>query len=157
LLNGPASRFGPFALPILHTDLQNYENALALESVVANLLDIIRALPDPLTPTTNASFNVQIPAAFPNVGPINWDVEVFGTNGISTNGASFAVNSNDSSTVTVYYDSNVEGQVVLFASYTVTNGSMVFAKPVVVASNPVGNTLNAIELDPQVINMSPGE
>jgi len=47
--------------------------------------------------------------------------------------------------------------VILYATYTSTNGTLIFGTPVVVVSCPVGDALTRIELVPSEISVSLGE
>jgi pimeloyl-ACP methyl ester carboxylesterase len=155
LLDGNDSAFGSFQLSTL---LSPAQKTLA-DSIVPQLImwDIIVALASPNIPTTGYSYALQLPVDVPAGGTAEWFVQVFGTNGISTDGVSLQVNTNDPNQVTVSVTNGVQGQVVLYATYAATNGILVFATPVVVVSNPVGTTLNGIELNPQSAALSPGD
>ena len=155
LLNGQPNRFGAFYLPARRSvaEEQRYAQALILGIVVRNLINL---LPSPLDISTNVNFQLQIPADLPNAGPINWYAQVFGTNGLSTNGLLLSVNTNDSTLVTVSVDETVRGQVLLYANYGTTNGDAVFARPVVVVSYPLGTNLSSIDLVPTSATLSVG-
>ena len=103
LLNGPVGNFGAFQLPTLHSpaDLKAYQSILP-SSIIVN--GLIQFLPHPLFVTTNVSLALTTPANLPNACPINWCAQVFGTNGIATNGITVQVNTNDSTQVTVSVD-----------------------------------------------------
>lgn len=156
LLNGPGGTFGSFQLPTLHspTDLRAYQSILP-SSIIVN--GLIQFLAQPQYVTTNVSFALTTPTNLPSAGQINWSALVFGTNGLSTNGITVQVNTNGSAQVTVSVSSNVLGQVVLYASYVATNGTLVFASPVVVVSYAPGTTLNGIELTPPAATLSVGD
>jgi pimeloyl-ACP methyl ester carboxylesterase len=156
LLNGPTNNFGAFQIPTLLTpaDLQAYRALLPSTIIVNNL---IQFLPQPLIVTTNVNLTLQIPTNLANAGPISWSVQVFGTNGISTNGVSLQVNTNDSTQATVSISNVAQASVVLYATYVDTNGDLVFAAPFVVASDPVGAPLSGIQLNPSSATMSPGD
>jgi pimeloyl-ACP methyl ester carboxylesterase len=155
LLNASASRFGPFKLPsqLSSATEQTYENTLILGTAVMNLINL---LPVPHIPSTNVNYSLQVATNLPNAGPINWFAQVLGTNGLSTNGVTVAVNTNNSTLVTVSVAGTVQGQVLLYASYVATNGIMVYARPVVVVSAPAGTTLSGIELNPTTATLSVG-
>jgi hypothetical protein len=156
LLNGPTARFGSFILPsqLSSATEQNYLNTLSLGTLVMNIINL---LPMPAISTTNINYSLQVPNSNPIAGSVSWYAQVFGTNGISTTGVSWQVNTNNSTLVTVSVTGGTQGTVVLYASYYDTNGDLVIANPLVVASDVVSANLNSILLNPGSAIMSSGD
>ena len=157
LLSGPDSAFGPYILPELITeDDKNRYNAIIPS--IHNMLGIIR-LPLPMDAATNINYVLDSPTNLPPVGVINWRVVVYSTNGITTNGLSMDINTNNSALMTLSMDSNVVGQVVVSAHYMTTNGDVVLASPVVAASWPFayGAVLTDINMQPSTISIQVGD
>jgi probable HAF family extracellular repeat protein len=155
LLNGPASDFGPFKLPApLPSVIEDLIDQVAPHPTIAGM---IVGLPHPNIPSTNYYYGLETTTPLETNSPVTWFVQVFGTNGISSDGVSLLVNPNDFSQVTVSVTNGLQGTVVLYASYFTTNDDLVFANPLVVVSNPVGMTLSGIELDPASVVLSVGD
>jgi uncharacterized repeat protein (TIGR03803 family) len=154
LLSGPTNAFGAFVLPKL---LSANQRAL-VDSLVPQItpIDIIYSWARPNIPTTNFYFQAQLPVGVPSGGILGWDVEVFGTNGVSSDGVSLQVNTNDSSQVTVSVNTDILGTVVLYAYYGSTNGMLFVGNPTIVFRNPAGDTLGGISLDPQLVTLPLG-
>ena len=93
----------------------------------------------------------------PIAGTVGWFAEIFGPSGVATTGVTLQINTNDSTHVTITVDDAVQGDVVLYASYVSTNGTLVFAQPVVVVSRPPGASLTGIQLVPSEIALSVGD
>jgi len=121
------------------------------------VMNIINLLPMPAISTTNINYSLQVPNSNPIAGSVSWYAQVFGTNGISTTGVSWQVNTNNSTLVTVSVTGGTQGTVVLYASYYDTNGDLVIANPLVVASDVVSANLNSILLNPGSAIMSSGD
>jgi len=153
LLDGSVSQFGPFVLP---APVSNATRDL-IDSLTPTLVfgDIIS--PRAVRTATNFNFAI-VPFSTNSIQQsISWFAEVFGTNGVSTTGVIVQVDTNDSRNVTVSVDDAVVGDVVLYASYTSTNGNLIFSKPVIVVSHPAGTTLSGIDLVPSAITLSIGD
>ena len=90
-------------------------------------------------------------------GDANWYAEVFGPNGVSTEGLMVTPNPSDSTHVTVDVDASVRADVVLYLSYNSTTGHLVVGRPVLVASIPPSANLTGIELHPTQITATVGD
>jgi pimeloyl-ACP methyl ester carboxylesterase len=155
LLNGPASNLGPFILPPpLPNTLKDLIDQVIPKSSVAGA---IVALMHPADLSTNYDYGLQTTPPLATNAQVTWFAQVFGTNGISSDGIALVVNSNNTSQATISVTNGLTGTVVLYASYFGTNGNLVFANPLVVVSYPPGTTLNGIELAPTSANMSVGD
>ncbi len=149
LLAGPTNAFGPFILPkLLSANQQALVDSLIPLWASTRLTSLIHALPHPNIPTTNFNFQAQLPVDVPSGGIFGWDAEVYGTNGLSSDGVSLQVNTNDSSQVTVSVNTDIVGTVVLYAYYGATNGTLIVGDPMVVYTQPAGDALDGISLDP---------
>jgi hypothetical protein len=148
LLSEPPSSFGPFNLPILLTDPSPYDALVPRNVSQRNMITAAVA---------NLSYTLQLPADVPTGGTVAWFAQVFGTNGLSLAGVALEVSTNNPGQVTVSVDNDIQGQVVLYASYGSTNGDLVIATPIVVLSNPPAVTLSGIQLNPSAANMSVGD
>ena len=150
-LDGIASEFGRFFAPTLLSATQ--------KSAIDGLLPVSYDA-DLVNPSLiqSAQYNFQLSPlqTEPVEGDVVWTAEVFGTNGVSTVGIGVQPSTNDSTHVTVTVEDNVVGDVVLYASYTSTNGNVVFAHPVLVVSRPVGGTLTNIAIMPSALAMGVG-
>ena len=155
LVDADASEFGPFVLPNPLTDAQK----TLVDSAVPkpNLLDTIVSLLSPQDLSSNYYYAFQVPTNLPSNGSVSWFAQVFGPGGISSDGISLKWDTNASTRVTVTITNDVQGSVVLYAVYSDPNGDLVFAKPVVVVSRPVGSTLTHIDLSPSAATLYPGE
>jgi hypothetical protein len=165
LLDGPAAHFTRFVSPTnLDLDRKKQIDDLAAEVTYSDLISLITPSPSPaaaLSPASSSSstfeFFLQPLPSQPSNGDVGWSLEVFGTNGVATDGAFLVVDSGDSRHVTVNVDDVTKGTVVLYANYTSTNGTLVFAKPIVVVDKPVGASVVAIEVRPSVVALSIGD
>ncbi|MHA3770406.1 DUF7453 family protein [Verrucomicrobiota bacterium sgz303538] len=161
LLDGSPDNFGPFELPALLGDDRQYD--IDDEVPRGILSDVITALVSPgaqerrmstmatmASVATTASYNYVVtpPAAEPILGEVGWHAEVYGPNGVTTEGVTVTVDAADSKKVTVSVDSTVTGDVVLFVTYGSQSGKMVVGKPVVVTSRAAGNVMTGIEVRP---------
>ena len=153
LLNGPTNEFGQFKVPpILPHDLQ-----VSIDSVVptiesANIIALIAG-------TFDLSYHFQLSPlpSKPAQGAISWFTEAFTTNGVSTDGITLIVNTNDSGAVTVTVADGVIGDVVLYASYSSTNNTLIVAQPRLVTSRPGGTVMNSIYMAPSSTTLSIGD
>lgn len=156
LLRGKSSAFGSFILP---ANLPPSE-AMLVDSLVPaiSLQDLILQTIMPLNVSSNYNYTLQQPSGVGGGGTVTWFVQVFGTNGISEDDVSLQVATNNPSAVTVSVANSLQGTVVLYASYSTTNGSnLVFATPVVVVSHPVGAVLSGITLVPANATLRVGD
>ena len=155
LLAGSNALFGSFQLPMKLTQAQQSAIDSAVPLVI--LTDLIFAGASHLIVSSNYNYTINYPKGTPTGNTITWYVQVFGPNGISSDGVSLLVSSNNTSQATVTVTNGVQGTVVLYAAYSATNGTFVVANPVVVVSNPVGTTLNGIQLQPSSATLSLGD
>lgn len=159
LLDGPSCLFGPFILPtVLSSEEKTLVDSLSYE-ISANTItaNLIYNLPHAFDDTTNYYFQAQIPANVPSGGVFGWNVEVFGTNGMTSDGASISVNTNDSSEVSLAVDESVIGTVVLFVYYDAPNGMVVSGTPQVIFSQLPGGVLGGLSLDPPNATLGRGD
>ena len=154
LFDGPASAFGPMYLPAVLGPSEKETIDSLVPSVVSS--DITAPAIGPLNAQT-FYYQLTPPSSFPINGTVNWYAQLFGTNGITTQGVGISVSTNNSTRVAVILDDSIVGDVVLYASYTATNGALVLAIPIVVFSRPAGLALNRIELKPASANLSVGD
>ena len=107
----------------------------------------------PTPAVTNAvasySYCLVFPTNEPPSGDVQWVVEVYGTNGLSTNGVSWTTSGTNSCQVTVTVAPGLPGDVMLYAYYQDQAGQVVFASGVLVCSQvPAGASLVGIGLLP---------
>lgn len=157
--------FGPFYLPIRLPE----EKRRKVDAIVPTvfLVDEIHAIfPAPsgsqraavaANAVTQFHFRVAPPEAEPIAGDVNWFVEVFGPDGVSSSGVTWQVDSGNSRNVTVAVDQSVVGDVVLYGGYDSSTDKLILSKPVVVISRPPGAALAGIELVPPTVTMSIGD
>lgn len=158
LLTGSDSNFGPFFLPQqLTQEEMNIYNSLV--PGIHTVFGLIGRAFQALDASTNINYMCSIPADLPLEDSVHWQAVVYGTNGITTNGVSVTVNASDSRQVTLSISSRVVGQVVLSASYTTTNGDLVYGTPVVAESVPPfpGAAMTNIEIQPQSVSIGVGD
>ncbi|HTB85921.1 MAG TPA: Ig-like domain-containing protein [Candidatus Sulfotelmatobacter sp.] len=170
LLDGPASFFGPFKIPQLLSSQRESEiddvvpvvsAAGVIDAGLASLV-VIKAKQKPVPKDqtggiTNFTYSLQLPENVAGSGHTTWFAQVFGPNGISPDGVDLTVNGTNSTEVTVSVTNNIVGTVVLYATYTATNGNIVVASPVVVLSSPPGTTLSGIQMQPASMIMAVGD
>jgi hypothetical protein len=155
LLAGSPNDFGTFVLPaLLPTTTRSLIDSLAPQPTFAGT---IVSLFHFYTPSTNYFYELQVTPPLATNALVTWFAQVFGTNGIVSDGISLLVNSNNTSQIEVSVTNDVVGTVVLYASYVDTNGDLVFANPIAVASYPPGPVLSGIELKPPSATVSPGD
>jgi len=158
LLSGSANRFGPFKLPIIISDSDKslYDALIAHELLL--LGDTIQQTPSPRLPTANINYVFTIPTNLPLAGAVNWHAFVYGPNGVSTNGLSMQVNTNDTAIMSLSIEDGTTGEVVISAAYMATNGTLVFASPLIVDTVPPtpGAILTNIELEPSSVSLEVG-
>lgn len=152
LLDGLATDFGPFIVPTLRTD------AAAVDRLVSDALIVhfIEPTVGPLT-TTVFNFTISPPPSLPVLGPATWFAEIFGTNGVSTEGVSWQATGTNNSNVSVSVDDAVPGDVVLYSSYVSLNGVLVAANPVRVVRHSQASALDHIYLSPATAVLSVGD
>ena len=157
LLSGPESAFGAnFSLPArvpnaVKTQIDSDLPVVTMASMISrSLLKISRSLLK-----RGGCFNFELTpfASAPLKGNVIWFADVFGTNGVSTDGVTLQVATNDSTKAMVCVEEAVLGDVILHASYVSTNGDLMYADPIVVVSYPVG-ALSGIELVPSAMALS---
>jgi uncharacterized repeat protein (TIGR03803 family) len=155
LLNGAANAFGSFQLPQILSPARELE----IENIVPALShgDMIFAAASKLDLSTNYDYFLQLPGGVPGGGAITWFAQVFGTNGVSSDGIKLLVNATNSGLVALTVTNGIQGSVVLYATYAPASGGLIFANPVVVVSNTVGATLSSIQLQPPSATLSPGD
>ena len=136
------------------------EGQLAAYDVLADL--------DPLPPVepsgslangpVSVACTLDPPPGAPVPGDVHWFAEIYGEDGVSSEGLTVTPNPGDSTQVVVEIDESVVGDVVLFASYLTTDGRVVFARPVLIrSSGPAGATLTGIEVQPEESFLSIGD
>ncbi|MEI8122207.1 MAG: hypothetical protein WCI20_09145, partial [bacterium] len=95
-------------------------------------LELQSVTTDTVASVWNYQYLIQVPTNYPQGGETVWFARVYGTNGISTNGVSWRVNTNDTRHVSLTVTNSIQGEVVLFAAYSKTNDFTLVANPVVV-------------------------
>jgi len=150
--------FGSFPLPPLLDDSQEklIDDYAALMGVhvVPNLL---QTLPKPQFAGSSEQYQFVFPTNLPPQDPVAWFVQVYGPSGITTDGVELSVSGTNDSEVTVTVDAAVVGDVVLSATYTSTNNTVVTTLPLMVySSQPAGATLTGIQVMPANIALPPG-
>lgn len=156
LLEGPASNFGRFINPVnLSADRKSEIDQNVPLSIFTDLIfssvapQSIRPQSIALAGTTNTyNFQMQTLPGDAAQGSFNWTAEVLSEGLTNQTGVTVMVNTNDSRLVSVLVDSTVVGDVVLYGSYTSTNGTLVLGKPKLVVSIPAGTVLSGVELRP---------
>ena len=89
-------------------------------------------------------------------GMPNWNVVVFGPNGITTDGVTTVPNMSDPRRVAVTVDAAVYGDVVLSVNYVDTSGHSITGGPISVVSQTAGSVTTAIYLIPDTIALTVG-
>jgi uncharacterized repeat protein (TIGR03803 family) len=152
LLDGPATAFGSFVIPPLLTDPTNVDS---LVPTITNA-NLIVSAPGPLS-FQSFYFTIDPPPALAPGSPVTWLAEVFGTNGVTTEGVGLQTSGANNNSVRVNVDDALVGDVVLFAWYASTNGTLVSGNPVLVVSRPASDGLDRIYMLPSSATLSPGD
>jgi hypothetical protein len=159
----PSARvFSSFVVPQLLDDSIRQQIDQWANASVFELLDSA-INPPPALPglrsivTTNLEFVLTTPVNRPVVGLVSWAVESFTTNGINSGDIAFTVDPADSRRVTVHVPSNLIGDVVLYAHYLSTNGTVVLVAPrEIYSAEPEGVSLVGIAVEPDGISLPVG-
>jgi len=105
------------------------------------------------------NFTVELqeaPSEIRTAGPF-WFAEVFGPDGVTSEGVTLDPGASGPSSVDVSVAGSVIGDVILYSTYE-ANGTTVFATPIRVASNePDGATAQSLRLEPSGIAVNLGE
>lgn len=112
---------------------------------------------DSVASVLNFQYSIQVPTNYPQNGETVWFARVYGTNGISTNGVFWQVDTNDANHVSLTVTNNIQGEVVLFATYSKTSDFKLVANPAVVYPYPSGTALCGIDMMPPFAVLSTGE
>ena len=161
LLNGPDAEFGRFYRPpeinpqvlgIIENAAKNFE---LLEGVVNVVLSSIGLQSLSAGPAGVFRFELTPPVSEPLRGGVSWYVEVFGTNGVSSDGVSWTPDPADSRKVTVQVNAATRGQVVLYTTYYSTSGKTIVCAPIKVVTQTGGATLTRIAVEPPEIALPP--
>jgi hypothetical protein len=150
--------FGSFVLPpaldpSVETNIDNY----ASSSTFSNIINSLALSPQPRFAGNSYQYQFVFPANLPPQGTVAWLVQVYGPSGITTDGVELSVSGANDSEVTVTVDAALVGDVVLTATYTANNNTVVTTQPLVVISQtPAGATLTGIQVLPANIALPPG-
>lgn len=184
LLNGPPSAFGPFPSAAECADLHSKMNATAnaIEGIIAHIVEMqkpfyenlwvkvgfsqnapIRMNDEPLpipmddspAPAQTVNLALQTPVGESPNGPAFWLVQVYGPNGVTTDGVTFTSSGTYGENLQLDLAAGVVGEVVVSVQFPSTSGKTVIGEAGVVASRPPG-VLTGIELRPNSIAMPAG-
>ena len=145
LIDGSSTEFGSFVIPSpVSMSVRANIDSIMPGPLAASLLFFQSSGARARSVSYNYSLNPS--TTEPIQGEPFWFAEVMGTNGITTNGVSLQVNATNSLQATVTVENGLVGDVVLYAGYSSTNGTLIFALPRLVTSNPIGTTLIGIQL-----------
>lgn len=163
LLDGPASNFGPFYNPTSLSQQRKTE----IDRIVPRRTLFGRLISGWIPPqgfgarslSSAATYNFEASPAsgYDPVGDFTWSAEVYGPDGVDSDGVSLTVNPQDSSKVAVTVAPSVVGDVILHVSYTSASGDLVVSKPQRVASIPPGASITGLELLPRESVLRAGE
>jgi len=128
------TQFGPFQVPpLLPLSVEQAIDNWAIEHINVGA-GFIKALLAP-QPFGNYTFTANFGSNQPQ-GNVCWQAQVYGPQGITTNGLSLAVSGANDSQLTLTVGNSVVGDVVLSAFYASGSNVVVIANPVVVVSIP---------------------
>lgn len=160
--------FGSFPLPPLLDDSQralidNYAASGAFK-FLPNLTQLVVPSPGVATrrpkgsgSTSTFQYQLSFPATAPPQGNVQWFVEVFGPQGISSDGVSWSSSGSNSQQVAVTVAETVTGDVVLYANYLSSSNTVVSTSPQLVVSMPPPSvTLTGLQILPGSVSLPVG-
>jgi hypothetical protein len=102
-------------------------------------------------------YNLNFPVSAPPQGNVQWFVEVFGPQGITSDGVSWQASGTNAQQVAVTVADAVVGDVVLYASYVSLSNTLISTTPFLVVSvPPAGVTLAGLKILPTGVSLPVG-
>jgi hypothetical protein len=106
---------------------------------------------------TNYQFELTFPTNAPPEGNVAWYVQVYGPDGITSDGVELSEGGTSNSQVTLTVDGSLVGDVVLSAAYLSVSNTIMVVPPVLVVSLPAsGPAMNGFQIFPGSIALSVG-
>jgi ELWxxDGT repeat protein len=162
LLDGSSSNFAPFFLQPLASDLQSRIDAVIPACFINNNL-IQSSNTSMLGGRAEASASGQVyqyrlaPASGQELrGLPNWTVQVFGPNGVTSDGVTITPDDLDPTRVSIIVGADVVGDVVLSVNYSDTSGDLIVGGPILVVSHPPGTNITGLDLRPDTVSLPVG-
>jgi hypothetical protein len=103
------------------------------------------------------SFQITPPADLPPSGAVQWDAEWWNELGVNAVGVTIVPSESNPLRVTLEVGTEIIGDLVLYASYTAENGSVVMGKPLHVASIDPASPAVKLHLLPEASTLPTGD
>jgi hypothetical protein len=150
--------FGSFSVPSLLSTAQKdlidgYAAFVTYKALARAAFSITKKL------DSQSSYQCQLnfPTNLPPASDVAWFVQVYGPDGITSDGVELSPSGTNNSQVTITVDNALVGDVVLSAAYTSGSNTIVAIPPTLVVSlTPTGATLTGFQLLPGTIALSVG-
>ncbi len=161
------SAFGPFPSlrPLAQSAKEEIDSAAGAVPVIVDKL--IASLSESAGTFRQSNSFAAIAASYrfrftplsehPFGGEVKWSAEVVGADGVSVTGVTVTPDPSDPNLATVHVEDQVEGDVVLYASYLSSSGSLIFGMPILVVSRPLGVPQIGIAMMPNAITVKQGQ
>ena len=168
------NNFGSFNRPTRASEAwrKKIDNSMAAISASLNLVDFLAGRPIKLVGKAIMFLNVKaltddvldfffpkdaVTAAADYGIQAIWFAEVYGPNGVTTDGVTLEEDNENDFGVNVLMDDSLVGEVVLYGYFYSEDGKVLYAKPQVVYSNPPGERIVSIECIPSDLTMTAGD
>jgi hypothetical protein len=149
--------FGSFSVPpLLSSTIEEGIDNYAVSFIAQAITNLMR-LPSQQDDQTNYQYGVTFPTNLPPESSVVWAVQVYGPDGITTDGVELSPSGASNSQVTVTVDDALVGDVVLSGVYMSVSNTVVAISPVLVVSLPLsGPTMTGFQTLPGNIALSVG-
>ncbi len=166
--------FGPFIKPEVAAEswkkeIDNYIasfNSYAVNHVLDLVIDEVTTKVNPVTGTALRIIKVileqqmnnnEVESATDSENETVWIAEVYGPNGVTTDGVTLEEDNEHEFGVNVVVEDSVVGEVILYGCVQAGDGKLYYGKPTMVYSNPPGESIESIECVPSVLTMAVGD
>jgi hypothetical protein len=162
LLDGDSSRFGRFVPkesgPNHQTFIDTYNfSSLWTEELLVRLVDgESSATAVGSSSETGDTYRFAFARKPDAVAGVSWIAEVYGPDGVTTDGVEITQDATDLGRVSLTVAPNVVGEIILTGSYTSAGGMLVVGGPLIVASRLPLTPQTGIEMRPAVAQLAPG-
>ncbi len=149
--------FGSFSVPpLLSTATKEGIDNYAVSFIAQAITNLMR-LPSQQDDRTNYQYEVTFPSNLSPESSVVWYVQVYGPDGITSDGVELSPSGANNSQVTVTVDDALVGDVVLSGVYTSVSNTVVAILPVLVVSLPLsGPGMTGFQTQPGNIALSVG-
>jgi hypothetical protein len=149
--------FSPFSLPpLLSSTIEEGIDNYAV-SFVAQAINNLMRLPSKQDDQTNYQYEAIFPTNLPPESSVVWSVQVYGPDGLTSDGVELLPGGDNNSQVTVTVDGALVGDVVLSGIYASVSNTVVALSPVLVVSLPLsGPAMTGFQTLPGNIALSVG-